>query len=764
MNGRAKILVVEDEAIIAKDLKRRLENQGYDVSSVVPTGEDAIERAGKDAPDLVLMDIVLIGEIDGIEAAEQIRSRYDIPVIYVTAYADEKVLERAKLTEPFGYIIKPFEDRELRSAIEMALYKHHTERKLRESEEWLSTTLKSIGDAVIATDRNGLVTFMNPVAEELTGWQQQEAIGEPIEEIFHIINEKNRKRIDNPLDRVLQDGMTVHLDEDTVLIARDGGERIILDSVAPICDKEGKTSGVVLFFRDITEKKRLDDVIRQRNEFLNNILESLTHPFYVIDAEDYTIQMANSAANFGGLTEQSTCYKLTHGLDKPCDGKDHPCTLREVKKVGKAVVLEHTHYDRYGKSSVFRIYGYPIFDKNEKIVQIIEYTQDISEVKMLEDQFRHSQKMESVGRLAGGVAHDFNNLLSVILGYSELALMKLPEDHAVKQNINVIMDAGKKAEALINQLLAFSRKQVLRMRVVSINDIVENMMKILNLVIGEDVILDVNLSSTARNIKADPGQLEQVLMNLVVNARDAMPCGGRLSIETENVALDEEYAMLHEGMEAGSYVLLAVTDTGKGMSHDVQEKIFDPFYTTKETKGTGLGLSTVYGIVRQHKGNIFVYSEPDTGTTFKIYFPVSGEREEVITVIDKKTEVRGTETILVVDDEPSIRRLVVDTLLPLGYRILEASCGEEALQISKTTDSDIDLLLTDVIMPDMNGRELSEAIVADRPPIRIIFTSGYTNDVVVHYGIMETGRTFIQKPLTPKRLARKVREILDKDL
>ncbi|SPP99731.1 Multi-sensor hybrid histidine kinase [Candidatus Sulfobium mesophilum] len=628
---KIRILVVEDEAIIARDLQKRLHSQGYIVTSAVSTGEDAILKAKTDAPDLVLMDIVLLGEIDGIEAAGRIRALSDIPVVYVTAYADEKILERAKITEPYGYILKPFDDRELRSVIEMALYKSSTEKQMRKT-----------------------------------------------------------------------------------------------------------------------------------NEFLSTVIESLSHPFYVVNADDYTVAMANSAANFAELNGKSTCHALTHHSDSPCSGNEHPCTMMEIRRTGKPVSQEHIHYDNFGRARTYEIRGYPIFDKAGHVVQIIEYTQDITDKKMLESQFRQSQKMESVGRLAGGVAHDFNNLLTAILGYSELALAALPEGHPLRRYIGTIAEAGNKAEALVRQLLAFSRKQILEIKTININDVIEDIKNIMQLVIGEDLILELNLSPSVKNVRADAGQIEQLLMNLAVNAKDAMPCGGRLTVETENVELGEEYARSHTGVTPGSYVMLAVTDTGTGMSREVQEKIFEPFFTTKGSRGTGLGLATVYGIVKQHNGSIYVYSEENVGTTFKVYLPSTGDVTEAREKEGKILDLRGAETVLVVDDEPSIRKIVIDTLEPLGYRVIEASFGEEALQRSSMTGDKIDMLLTDVIMPDINGPELAERIKETRPAIKVLFMSGYTAETIEHHGVAEMRKRFLQKPLTPKKLMEKIREVLDK--
>jgi signal transduction histidine kinase len=382
----------------------------------------------------------------------------------------------------------------------------------------------------------------------------------------------------------------------------------------------------------------------------------------------------------------------------------------------------------------------------------------------LEMQLRHNQKMEAVGLLAGGVAHDFNNILTTILGYGELVITKLPEGDPIRVMVEDIYHAGERASGLTRQLLAFSRKQVMEMKVTNINTIVEDMGKMLGRLIGADLNLDIITTDNIGNIKADVGQIEQILMNLVVNARDAMPCGGSLTIETGEIYFDEKYVEHHKGVEVGTHAVLTVTDTGEGMSKDIQEEIFEPFFTTKEMgKGTGLGLSTVYGIVKQHHGHIFVYSEPEHGTTFKIYLPVVGDSLEKREFVKVRTMPRGTETILVVDDDFSIRKLVLDTLEPLGYNILEASCGEEALEICRATQEDIDLLLSDVIMPGMNGRELIEIARKECPDVKTALMSGYADTVVTDNGAFEQNTVFINKPLLPISLAVKLRSVLDSD-
>jgi len=393
---------------------------------------------------------------------------------------------------------------------------------------------------------------------------------------------------------------------------------------------------------------------------------------------------------------------------------------------------------------------------------ISERRQNEIEKAQLEEKLIQAQKMESIGRLAGGVAHDFNNVLSTILGYSELALMRMPEDTPFRKDIEAIREAGEKAAALTRQLLAFSRKQVLEVKPVSLNTIMEELRKLLGKMLGEDIEMIICANAESGVIEADAGQIEQVVMNLAVNARDAMPCGGRLVIETQDVSLDTGYTERHPGVEPGRYVMLAVTDFGEGMPKEVLEHIFDPFFTTKERgKGTGLGLATVHGIIKQHRGHIHAYSEPGSGTTFKIFFPACGKE---VAGREEKHEAPlrgGSERVLVVDDEPSIRELIISTLIPWGYSCDEASCGSEAIRIFKERNVRPDILVTDVIMPGMNGKELADLLTAESPGLKVVFMSGYTDNAIVHHGVLDEGVHYIQKPVTPSVLLRKIRSVLD---
>jgi signal transduction histidine kinase len=381
----------------------------------------------------------------------------------------------------------------------------------------------------------------------------------------------------------------------------------------------------------------------------------------------------------------------------------------------------------------------------------------------LEEQFRQAQKMEAVGRLAGGIAHDFNNLLTVIAGYAQLALESVPASEPLAGHLAEVKKAADRASELTRQLLAFSRRQVLTVQVTNLNAIVAGMEKMLRRLIGEDIDLETRLAPDLASVRTDPGQIEQIIMNLAVNARDAMPAGGKLTLETRNVELDASYASSHATVVPGPYVLLAVSDTGVGMDDELLSHIFEPFFTTKEQgKGTGLGLAMVYGTVKQSSGYIWAYSAKGKGTTFKIYLPRAEKTEEEAG--ERRAEEHppsGAETILLVEDEAGVRGLAQRVLEQYGYRVLVAQHGEEALRLLGKHDGPIHLLVTDVVMPGISGRELAEALRLSKPDLKVLYMSGYTDEAIVRHGVLEEGVQFLQKPFTPQGLAHKVRQVLD---
>jgi PAS domain S-box-containing protein len=442
-------------------------------------------------------------------------------------------------------------------------------------------------------------------------------------------------------------------------------------------------------------------------------------------------------------------------------------TLREK------FIPEEIMTDARGRVRWLQTIKRPIVSPDGTASQMLGIATDITARKQTEEalyrseeQLRQAQKMEAVGKLAGGVAHDFNNLLTVINGHTALSLRRLGQDGPLYPKLEAIREAGERAASLTRQLLAFSRKQIMQPKVLDLNHVIFETNKMLQRLIGEDIDLLIGLTPDLGKVKADPGQIEQVLMNLSVNARDAMPKGGKVTIETQNVLIDEEYSRRHLSVRPGRYVMLAVSDTGCGMDAATQERIFEPFFTTKGTgKGTGLGLSTVYGIVKQSGGNIWVYSEVGRGTTFKIYLPcVDHHAEDFKSIAEAAQATPGTETVLLVEDEEMVRNMTREILQESGYRVLEAAHGHEALHVAEQHDGPIHLMLSDVVMPQMSGRELAEQLSPRRAEMKVLYMSGYTDDAIVHHGVLDEGMAFIEKPFTPSALTRKLREVLSAPL
>jgi signal transduction histidine kinase/FixJ family two-component response regulator len=479
------------------------------------------------------------------------------------------------------------------------------------------------------------------------------------------------------------------------------------------------------------------------------------------------------------FSEETRCvYGFARNEDfdmKKCLERVHPDDVERVKQAltesiqsQKSYVCEHRALLPDGTIHVIQGRGEIVADELGRSVKLFGIVQNVTEahraqeaLRFSEEQLRQSQKMEAVGRLAGGVAHDFNNLLTVINGYCAMALEKKEEVEPVRKNIEEIQKASERAASLTNQLLAFSRKQVLHPRVLQLNDVVQGMDKMLRRLIGEDVELSTTFDAALGNVKADPGQIEQVIMNLAINARDAMPRGGKLTVSTSNITIDQQTKFRNRTLDVGEYIMIAISDNGVGMTDEVKSHLFEPFFTTKGLgKGTGLGLATCYGIICQSGGDIRVYSEPNSGTTFKIYLPRTDAAPEPVSTVDSKTMSAGTESILVVEDDPSVRKLSVIILRNCGYQVQESGNAFEALRFIKKNPH-FDLVITDVIMPQMSGKDLHDQIKSQLPHIKVLLMSGYTDDALAHHGVLDERLSFLEKPFSPAKLARKVREVLD---
>ncbi len=530
-------------------------------------------------------------------------------------------------------------------------------------------------------------------------------------------------------------------------------------TASAIQDSNGNIIGAVETLKDITEWRRAEEEIRDSREYLNRIINCIGDPIFVKDREHRIVLVNDAMCTFIGMLRE----ELLGIAEMPLAVAKSLWEQEEaVFETGKEIITEDEFPVAQDNPRIVMTKKSLLADKNGN-KQIVGVLRDITEYKRLEAQFRQAQKMEAIGVLAGGVAHDFNNLLSVINGYCELTLEDLDRDNPMRSNIEQIREAGKSATSLTSQLLAFGRKQILQPEILDLNDIITQMSSMLRRMIRESIELVTIAHPGLGLVSADPGQIQQIVMNLAVNAHDAMLEGGNLTIETANVHFDEEHIRKHPEAKAGSYVMLAIGDNGMGMDASTQARIFEPFFTTKaKGKGTGLGLATVYGIVKQSNGFIWVYSEPGKGTTFKVYFPrVEGDIAEFMEESKSEQEARGVETVLMAEDEPSVRTLAARILRGRGYTVFEASNGKEALDIAEKYAGEIHLVLTDVVMPGISGRELVSRLETVRPGIKSLYVSGYTDTAIVHNGMLDSGIAFLQKPFTVEDLTRKVREVFD---
>jgi two-component system, cell cycle sensor histidine kinase and response regulator CckA len=502
----------------------------------------------------------------------------------------------------------------------------------------------------------------------------------------------------------------------------------------------------------------------EREELFRLISENAADMIALVDAAGHRLYNSPAYAKILGYTAEELHNTPSAEQVHPDDRKLIAEAAQEAFRGDGGRRIEYRMRHKDGTWRVLESTASPVVNAAGQVEKLVIVNRDITARKRLEEQFRQAQKMEAVGQLSGGIAHDFNNLLGVIIGYGEILQEGLPSSHALRHSADEILSAGRRAASLTRQLLAFSRQQVLEPRVLVLNTVVSDMENMLRRLIGENIDLTSNLSPALGAIKADPGQLEQVIMNLAVNARDAMPGGGKLMIETANTEMDESFVKRYPyPVQPGPYVRLTVSDTGCGMDAKTRARIFEPFFTTKEKgQGTGLGLSMVYGVVKQSEGYIDVYSEPGMGTTFKIYLPrideavTPGKAESALS-----STLRGSETVLLVEDEGALRALTRNLLETCGYTVLEAKSGTEALDVSQQHSGAIDLLLTDVVMPGISGRLLADQLVQLRPQIRVVYMSGYTGQTVGAHGILDPGSLFLQKPFTRDALARKIREALD---
>jgi PAS domain S-box-containing protein len=641
----------------------------------------------------------------------------------------------------------------------------------RGAEIALQTILDQLPAAVYFCDRDGLITYFNAQAEK--AWGRAPRLNDPNDRFCGGFKLYTIDGTPFPHDKcwmalALRDNKP-YLGYEIVVEQPIGKRLTVLAHANPIHNETGELVGAVNIVVDITERKRAEEAmtradaaLKESEERFRDLFENATDLLHSVTPEGKILYANHAWRTTLGYREDEIAGVSIFDIIHPNHRADCAAKLQRViagEQLGK---FRTSFVTRDGKEVVVEGSANCRF-VDGKAVATRAIFRDITEQIKLEEQLRQAQKMEAIGQLAGGVAHDFNNLLCVISGYSEMIVQQLPEENPHRSLLMEVRKAGERAAALTRQLLAFSRKQVLAPEVLDLNVLVTDTEKMLRRLIGEDIDLVALKAAHLHAVKADPGQIEQILLNLAVNARDAMPRGGKLTIETANVKLDESYAVVRGEVKPGAYVMLAVTDNGCGMDKATQARIFEPFFTTKGPgKGTGLGLATVYGIVKQSGGFIYVYSEPDQGTTFKVYLP----RAEKLSPREKYSaksslDVHRSATILLVEDDDNVRAVASHSLQACGYTVLEASSGEDALKLLRQASDPVHLVISDVVMSTMNGPELAKRVTQLRPQTKVLFVSGYTDDAVVHHGVLSAEVNFLQKPFSPRGLVRKVREVLE---
>ncbi len=647
------------------------------------------------------------------------------------------------------------------SSSRLLMTQHRQQRStaaLERTHGLLHAIIEGTSDAIFVKDLQGRYVMINAAGAKLLGHSVEEVSGKDDRVFFspetaHLIMEKDRQ--------VMLSGQPQTYEEAGEAA---GVKRTYLSTKAPHRDTEGNVIGLIGISVDITEHKRAEDSLAQSEERFRSVFQESPIGIIVMDMDGRAIAINSAYRKMLELgDDEPVSNQLLNELTFPenrhvDDARYHQLASGTVDHDQQ----EKRYLLRSGRNVWAELNLLLLRDSIGQPQYVMIMALDITERKRLEEQLRQAQKMEAIGTLSGGIAHDFNNLLTVIKGYSRIVMDSLQKGSQLQMQVERIDEAAERAAALTRQLLAFSRRQVLQPRVFNINSLVGNLDKMLRRLIGEDVEM---VTVTARDlgcVKADPGQIEQVIMNLVVNARDAMPKGGKLTLETSDVHLDENYALARGGIIPGPYVMLAVSDTGAGMDAETQAHIFEPFFTTKEMgKGTGLGLSMVYGIVKQSGGHVSVYSEPGQGTTFKVYLPrVDVASDAAPSEHRAASTIRGTETILLAEDDRGVRDLARAILSACGYSVLEGD-SRTALSLCRDHPGPVHLLLTDVVMPGLSGRELADQIRARRPDIKVLYMSGYTSNAIIHHGVLDADTFFLQKPFTPAGLAAKVREVLD---
>lgn len=736
------------------------ERQG-NLIEVNPSGCEMLGYTLKDLLGLSLADLIPAEDLDRE------------PLRLDGLRAGEVLLRKGRLLRGDGSLVmaemstRRLADGRILSLVRGTSSREQIEQELQRANSLLRAIIEAAPVAIIGLDLDGNVcSAWNPAAERMLGWSAEEAMGRPLPSVPSEKQEEFGRFREQIRRGLTLDGVAVHRQR------RDGSPIDYKIYASPLRDAAGRIIGNIAVLVDTTEHERLEGALAAREREYRTLLENLPDLVVRYNTNLERIYVNPAWEGASGLPSEEVVN--VHAADVSgvprATNESYVRKLRRALETGERQSIEFSWTNAHGEKLFLQYVIVPEYDNEETIVGALSVGRDLTKRRHLEEkndqlaaQFFQAQKLESIGRLAGGIAHDLNNMLVPILGYTDLMLAELGPDSELHDPLTSVKSAAERAADLTRQILAFSRQQVLELRLVDLNEIVEGFREMIQRLIGEDVELQTLTSPSPFPVKADKGQIEQILMNLAVNSRDAMPEGGKLTFEVDTAFLDEGYVREHaDELTPGQYAMLAVSDNGVGIEAEAQKRIFEPFYTTKERgKGTGLGLATVFGIVKQHHGHIAVYSEPGQGTTFKIYLPRAEETARTTSAgTNEALAASGTETVLVVDDDDMVRELVCDALTRNGYEVVEAETPAECLELATGMES-IHLLLTDVVMPGMSGEELGKKILAGHPETRVLYMSGYTDNVVVRHRILEEDANLLQKPFRVRDLVRKVRTVLD---
>lgn len=765
--NNANLLIVEDESLIAEDIGSSLVQMGYPPPRMAVRGDEAIRMADECRPDLVLMDVVLPGEIDGIETARRIRSRFDVPIIYISAYSEETIMERAKETQPFGYFVKPVSERDLHTTIQMALHRHRLEEALRQSESRYRAIVESQTDLICRFGADYSLSFVNETCCRFLGKDRMELIGGSFLNLA--LSDERESLADRISSMDRNETATIQV---RAVPSSTGEERWLLLSLSRLTDGGDRFVEFQAVGRDITQHVLADKDLARARSFLQSVIDSVSDAIVVIGA-DYTVSLMNTAARERFMAGESTadalvCCFTINNSNILCPGIELQSTLDNVLKRGEGpLATYHTHTQSDGSEHPTEMLSCPILDESGNIIGAVLVGRDISARQTAEQEQREraarlfqQQKEQSINTLASGMAHEFNNILTSLMGNTDLLRMRLAHDKEGLELAGVVMKSGERMAHLTRQLLAYARGGKYAPLPVNLSPVIS---QALDMVLQGENLEELQVTHEVEEelwpVMADLDQMKQALVNVLSNAVEAMnERPAWLGVRAANRYFHENWACsLHHLHQAGAYVQIMISDTGAGIPEDSIERVFDPFFTTK-FMGRGLGLAAALGIVQHHGGCIDVRSKAEGGSVFHLYLPKAVIAEETAVPGTRPTKISG-DKILVVDDEYNVLDLLNTVFTEDGLEVMTAGGGLEALEIFESNSDDIGIAVVDIQMPDMHGRELYRQMKSIKPDVTVILSSGYDEDTALAGLNIEAGDYFVQKPYRINAILGKVREL-----